>query len=80
MNLCAGSVEVLEFQFPHVTAVHRVCPVTSEFLDIEIMGTHADFLIGVESDADIAMFHLLVIPQPAHRLYDLGNTSLVVCT
>ena len=73
-----GSVEVLELQFAHVAAVHRVGPFATELLHIEVVGAHADLLVGVEGDADGAVLHLLMLLQPHHRLHDLGNASLVV--
>ena len=43
-----------------------------------MMCTHTDLLIGIESHTDIAMWNLLMVAQPAHSLYNLGDTSLVV--
>ena len=42
------------------------------------MGTHSDFLIGVESHADITMRNLLMVAQIAHGLHNLCDTRLVV--
>ena len=44
------------------------------------MGTHTDFLVGIESHAYVAMLNLLVVAQIAHCLNNLGNTRLVVGT
>ena len=73
-----GSVEVLELQFAHVAAVHGVGPFASELLHVEVVGAHSDLLVGVEGYAYVAVLHLLVIPQPAHRLHNLRYARLVV--
>ena len=78
--LSAGGVEVLKLQFAHVAAVHRVGPVTTELLHIKVMGTHADLLVRIEGDADVAMLHFRVVSQPAHCLDDFCNARLVVST
>ena len=78
--LSAGGVEVLKLQFAYVAAVHRVGPVTAELLHIKVMGTHADLLVGVEGDADVAVLHFRVVSQPAHRLDNLCDARLVIST
>ena len=79
-NFRTGSIEVLVFQFSQVATVHGVCPFTSKSLHVEVMGTHTDFLVGIESHAYVAMLNLLVVAQIAHGLDNLGNTRLVVGT
>ena len=79
-NLGTCGVEVLIFQFAHVTTVHGICPFTSETLHVEVVGTHANLLVGIESHTNITMLDFLVVAQIAHRLYNLGNARLVVST
>ena len=79
-NLGRGSVEVLKLQLAHVAAIHRVGPLAAEPLDVEVMGTHAYLLVGVEGYADLAVAYLLVVAQVAHGLYNLGYARLVVGT
>ena len=79
-DLGTGGVEVLKLQFSHVTSVHRVSPFTTELLHIEMVGSHADLLIGIESDTDVSVTNLLMIAQPTHRLHNLCNARLVVGT
>ena len=45
-----------------------------------MVGAHADFFVGVEAHADVAVLYLVVVAQPAHGLHDFSNTSLVVGT
>ena len=77
-DLRTGSVEILKLQFSQITTIHGVGPLTTEFLHIEMMGTHADLFIGVETNADISMRDLFVVTQIAHGLHDLGDTRLVI--
>ena len=76
--LSAGGVEVLKLQFAYVAAVHRVGPVTAELLHIKVVGTHADLLVRIESDADVAVLYFRVVSQPTHRLDDFCDARLVV--
>ena len=76
----SGSVEILIFQFTEVATIHCVSPFASEFLDIEIMCAHADFLIRIEAYADIAMLNLRMLLEINHSLHDFSDTSLVVST
>ena len=73
-----GGVEVLKLQLAYVAAVHRIGPVTAELLHVEVVCSHADFLVRVESDADGAVLHFGMVPQPAHGLDNLCDTCLVV--
>ena len=79
-DLGAGSVEVLELQFPQVATIHGISPVAAELLHVEMMGTHTNLLVRVEGDADLAVLHFRMVFQPAHRLNDLCDTGLVVGT
>ena len=42
------------------------------------MSPHADLLVRIEGDTDVSMLDLGMIPEVAHRLYDLGNAGFVV--
>ena len=79
-NLGRGRIEVLELQFTDVAAIHGVGPVAAKALDVEMMGTHAYFLVGVEGYAYLAMTYLLMLLQIDHGLHDFGNARLVVGT
>ena len=76
--LGTGGIEVLKLQLAQVTAVDGISPFAAELLDIEVVGAHANLLVGIESHAYVTVLHLLMVAQPAHGLYDLGNASLVV--
>ena len=78
--LCACRVEVLELQVAQVASVHSVCPLAPELLHVEVVSTHTYLLVGVEGDADVSVSHLLMVAQPAHSLYYLGYSRLVVST
>ena len=75
---CRGSVEVFVLQPAHIAAVHGISPLAAELLHVEMMCSHANLLVGVERDADVAMGYLLMVAQIAHRLYYLGDTCLIV--
>ena len=79
-NLGRGGVEVLKLQLAHFASVHRVGPVAAELRHVEVMGTHANLLVGVEGYANLAVPDVLVVAQIAHRLHDFGNAGLVVGT
>ena len=79
-DLGGSSIEVFELQLAHVTAVHRVSPLATKLLDVEMVGTHTDFLVRVKGNTNLTVLNLLVLLQINHRLYDFGNTSLVVGT
>ena len=76
--LSRRGVEVLILQVSEVSAVHGVCPFASEFLHIEVVGAHSDFLIRVESHTDVTVLYLVMVAQPAHGLHYLGYSRLVV--
>ncbi len=75
-----GGIEVLKFQLAHVAAVHGVSPLAAKLLNVEVMCAHANLLVRIEGYAYVTVLHLLMVAQPAHRLYYLGNASLVVGT
>jgi len=77
-NLGRSSVEVLEFQFAYLAAIHRIGPVATEFLDIKFMGTQADFFIRIETNTYLAMLDFGMLLQIDNSRNYFGNTSLVV--
>ncbi len=77
-DLSTCSIEILELQLAQVTAIDGVAPFAAKLLHVEMVGTHADFLVRIESHANLSVFYLLMVAQEAHRLYYFGNTSLVV--
>ena len=77
-DLGAGGVEVLVFQVADVATVHGVSPLATKLLHVEVVGAHANFLVGVETHADVAMLNLRMILQVAHGLHYLCDASLVV--
>ena len=79
-NLGRRGVEVLVLQFAHVATIHRVGPFASEFLYVEMVGTHANLLIGIERHTYLTVLDVLVGFQKYHGLHNLGYTSLVVGT
>ena len=77
-NLGRGCVEILILQLADVAAIHRVAPLTAKAVDVEVVGSHTDFLIGIEGNADLAVLHLRMGLQPYHGFDDLGNAGFVV--
>ena len=73
-------IEVFKFQVAQVAAVDGIGPLAAKLLHVKVVCTHADFLVGVESHADVSMLYFVVVAQPAHGLYDFGNARLVVST
>ena len=80
INLGRGGIEVLELQLAHVATVHGVGPLATEALHVEMVGTHAYLLVGVEGYAYVAVGNLLVLLQIDHGLHNLGYAGLVVST
>ena len=78
LDLGASSIEVLVFEIAQVAAVNGVSPVAGKLVYIEMMSSHTDLLVRVEAYAYVAVLDFVVVAQIAHRLYDFGNTSLVV--
>ena len=79
-DLCRGSVEVLELQLTHVATIHRVGPLAAKLLYIEVVGTHAYLLVGVEGYTYLSVLHFRMLLQPHHCLYNLCDAGLVVST
>ena len=75
-----GRVEVFELKVAKVAAIHRVSPLAAELLDVEVVGSHAYFLVRVEAHTYVAVLHFVVVPEPAHSLHNLCNARLVVST
>ena len=76
----SGGIEVLIFQVADVAAVHGVGPLAAKLLHVEVVGALADFLVGVESHAYVAMLDLIMVAQIAHGLHNLSHAGLVVGT
>ena len=79
-DFSSGSIEVLVFQVAQVTAIYGVRPVAAKLLYIEMMRTHTDFLVRIETNADISVLDFVVVAQIAHSLYDFSDARLVVST
>ena len=62
--LGTGGIEILKLQFTNGSTVHRVGPLATELLDIKLVCSHANLLVGVEAHADVAMLDLGVLLQP----------------
>ena len=80
VNLCTGGIEVLVLQFAQVSAVYCVCPFAAKILYIKVVCALSNLFVGVKGHANVAVFHLVMVAQPAHGLHNLGNSSLVVCS
>ncbi len=77
-DACGGGVEVLEFDFADLAAVHGVGEVASESVNVEVVGAESDFFVGVEGDADFAVLDVGVLLQIDHGLDDFGDAGFVV--
>ena len=77
-NLGTGRVEVFILQFAHFAPIHRIGPVTAEFLHIKQMGAQPDFLIRIEGDPYFSVFNLGMGLQIGHCLHDFRNAGLVI--
>ena len=77
-DFCRCGIEILELQLSKVASIDGVSPVASELLHIEVVGSHANLLIGVERHANLSVLNLLVVAQEADGLHDFGNACLVV--
>ena len=80
VNLCGGGIEVLVFEFADIAAIHGISPLAAKALDIEMVCSHADFLVGIEGDAYVAMLNVVVVAEVAHCLDNLGDARFVVGT
>lgn len=78
-DACDSGVEVFVFEFAYFAAVHGVCPVGTEELDIEFVRALADFFVGVEGYAYFAVFDFGVLLEVAYGGDDFGYTCFVVC-
>ena len=78
LDLGTSGIEVLVFEVAQVAAVNGVSPVAGKLVYIEMMSSHTDLLVRVEAYTYVAVLDFVVVAQIAHRLYDFGNTSLVV--
>ena len=79
-NLGRSSIEVLKLQLTHFTAIHSIGPFTTELLNIELMRSQTDFLIGIKTDTDFAMLDFGMLFQIYHRRNNLGNAGFIVST
>ena len=75
-----SGIEVLELKLAHFTAIHGISPLAAELRHIELMGTHADFLVRIKADADFAVLDFGMLFQIDHRGDDFGDARLVVGT
>ena len=73
-----GCVEVFEFEFADLAAVHSVGPVGVEEADIEFMCSLADFFIGVEGYADVAVFDFRVFDEVVNGCDYFGDSGFVI--
>ena len=73
-----SGVEVLEFQFPDLAAVHCVGEVGAEFLHVELDHSAADLLVRGESYLDLAVLESGVRRYVCCGGHDLGHSGLVV--
>ena len=79
-DFSSGSIEVLVFQVAQVAAIYGVSPVAAKLLYVEMMCTHTDFFVRIETYADVAVLDFVVVAQIAHSLYDFSDARLVVGT
>lgn len=77
-DACDSGVEVFVFEFAYFAAVHGVCPVGTEELDIEFVCALADFLVGVEGYAYFAVFDFGMLLEVVYGGDDFGDACLVV--
>ena len=71
-------VEVLIFKLADFAAVHCVAPVGSEEVYIKFVGSLAYLFIGIEGDADVAMFDFGMVEEIVNSRDYLGHTGFVV--
>ena len=79
-NLCSGSIEIFQLQFPYFATIHRIRPFAAKLPDIELMRTFTDFLIRIESDTNLSMFDFGMFFQINDCRYDLGNSRFIIRT
>ena len=78
VDLGAGSVEVLKLQLAYLAAVHGIAEIGPETGDVELDHAAADFFVGREADADLAVLELRMLHDVLHRVHNLGHAGLVV--
>ena len=78
MDFGTCGVEVLILQLALHTAIDRIGKLSAEILDVEVIDTATNLLIGRETNADLAVLHLGVGQQVLRCGHNLGNTRLVV--
>ena len=74
----SGGIEVLVFEFPHSSAVHRVCIACTEFLHIEFDDTPSDLLIRCEAYLYLSVLEFRVFYYILYGIHDFCHSSLVV--
>ena len=79
-HFCRGCVEVLEFDFTYFGTIHSVGKFTTEFFNIELMGTHANFLIRIKTYTNLAVLNFRMFHEINTSGDDFSNTSLIVGT
>ncbi len=73
-------IEVFKLKFADFSSVHRVAPIGGESLDVEFVGTEADFLVRIEGDADVAVRDFIVLKEKVDGGDNFSDTGLVVGT
>ena len=79
-NFSGSSIEVLELQLSHFTAIHCISPLTTELFYIEFMSAFTDFFVRIETDTDFSVFDFRVFFQIGHCRNNLCNTGLIIST
>ena len=79
-NFSTSSIEIFIFKFTKITTINGVTPFTSKLFNIEMMCSFSNFLIWIESNADVSVFYFIMITKETHCLNDLSNTCFIICT
>lgn len=68
------------FRIEHASSggIDGVCAIGIEFFDIKIDRAAADFFVGCESDANIAVRNFWVVDEVRHSRHDGGDARFVV--
>ena len=74
----ACGVEVLILQLADLAAVHGVCILCSEFLNVEFHHAASYLLVRGESYLDVSMLELRMLDYILHGIHDFGDAGLVV--
>ena len=80
VDLGRSGVEILEFEFSDLAAVHRICEFSPEFLHIELRDSAADFLVRGKFYLDFPVLEFRVFHDVLHGVHYLGDTGLVIRT